>query len=741
MIKKEEEAHNHSKKEEAAAKKVEKEQKKAAKQKKEAGKNPKGAAVQAASAQKEAAAQKAARKKKFDRKPKRTQSLKVKLIGAFLFPTFLFVLTGWLIYSISSSTLTEAYEESANTSVGTLNEYFELALENVKLMSTRLSVNADIADYYSGGSKQTESMLMNVKMAINNETIADEYVAHIMVIAKSGTACLENGPIKGEVYNAFLESEEGQYVETYMENGGIWIDSHPSLDEFTGVTTEEYALSFVSVLNSQSNKPVGYIIIDVKRGFVQQILDNAKIGKKSVRGLILSDGSQIVSGSESINFAEQDFYQASLNGQEEQGGQYVTCEGEETLYTYHKLNNNMIVCALVPQKEIVEGANQILMYTILAVVLCAFVAVVFGSILAGGISKTIRMVNGALRKTSEGDLTGQVVTKRKDEFSILSSNLTETIKGMKRLILKVTNVSGHVSDSAEAVHSNSQTLLEVTGHISDAVSNINAGIVQQSKDTQDCVNQMAELADKITEMHQSANAINELTGETKRAVDEGMVIVKELEDRVEDSTSFTKDIITDIDALNQESEAISGIIETINAIAEETNLLSLNASIEAARAGEAGRGFAVVSTEIRKLADQSGQAGTQIGEIITHIQERMLATMETASKAERIVGVQAEALANTITIFEKINQKINELGNDVERIARSVGRIEVTQSDTMSAIESISATSSESEAASSELGSGTYRLLQAATELNCAVEKLRENATDLDTSVSIFKIE
>ncbi|MCM1089159.1 MAG: methyl-accepting chemotaxis protein [Muribaculaceae bacterium] len=691
--------------------------------------------------QKEEKVQKAVRKKKFDRKPKRTQRLQVKLIAAFLLPTILFIFTGLLIYSVSSSTLTKTYEDSANTSVGTLKEYFDLALENVKLMSTRLSVNADISNYYSGGSKQTESMLMNVKMAINNETIADEYVAHITIIAKSGTACMENGPVKGELYNAFLESAEGQYVEANMTNGDMWIDAHPSLDELTGVTTDDYALSFVSVLNSQTNKPVGYIIIDVKRDFVQQILDDAQIGQTSVRGLILSDGAQIVSGSENIKFAEQEFYQTSAGSSEEMGSQYVTCEGEENLYAYHKLDTNMMICALVPQKEIVAGANQILMYTIIAVVLCAFVAVILGSILAGGIAKTIHMINGALRRTSEGDLTGQVVTKRKDEFSILSSNLTETIKGVKKLILKVTHVSGYVSDSAEAVHANSQTLLEVTGHISGAVSDINAGIVQQSKDTQDCVNQMAELAEKITEMHQSANAINELTGETRRAVNEGMVIVKELEDRVEDSTSFTKDIITDIDSLNRESEAISGIIETINAIAEETNLLSLNASIEAARAGEAGRGFAVVSTEIRKLADQSGQAGTQIGEIITHIQERMMATMETAGKAERIVGVQAEALANTITIFEKINQKINELGDDVERIARSVGHIEVTQSDTMNAIESISATSSESEAASSELGNGTDRLLQAAKELTAAVEQLRENATELDTSVSIFKIE
>lgn len=689
-------------------------------------------------------AQKQDRKKRFDRKPKKTQSLRVKLIGASFLPTVLFIVTGFLTYSVSSTALTETYEESASSSVGTLKEYFELALENLELMSRRLSVNGTVTDYYSGGSSQTESVLMQVKLAINNESIADEYVEHITLIAKSGTACRETGPIKSELYETFIASEEGQYVEANMQNSGIWIDAHPSLDALTGVSSEDYAFSLVSTLKNGANKPVGYIIIDMKRKYIQQILDDAQIGKTSVRGLVLNDGTQIVSGSKDsvpTYFAEQDFYQTALNGAEESGSEYVICNGEEALFAFEKLDNNMMVCALIPKDEIIEGANKVLLYTILSTILCAVLAVIFGSVTAGSISKTIHMVNGALRKTSEGDLTGKVVTKRKDEFSILSSNLTETIKGMKNLIMKVTHVSGYVSGSAEAVHTNSQMLLDVTEHISDVVAEINTGIAQQARDTQDCVNQMGDLAEKITEMHQSANIINELKDETTRAINEGMVIVKNLERSVEDSNDFTKKIIMEIDALNKESEAISGITETISEIARETNLLSLNASIEAARAGEAGRGFAVVSTEIRQLADQSGQSGAKIEELIAHIQERMMATMETASRAERIVGVQAEALSNTIMIFEKISQKISELGEDVERIAHNVKGIETTQSDTMSDIESISATSSEAEAASSELGNDTGRLLQAAQELNDAVEQLRKNAADLDASVSIFKVD
>lgn len=129
------------------------------------------------------------------------------------------------------------------------------------------------------------------------------------------------------------------------------------------------------------------------------------------------------------------------------------------------------------------GAQAILRYTLIAVAICAVIAIVVGSVLASGISKAIRKVNRVLKKTSDGDLTGQISMKRKDEFNVLSSSITNMIGSMKDLILKMTNVSGHVSDSAVQVGTNSEVLLEVTKNITEAVDYINSGISQQAQDT------------------------------------------------------------------------------------------------------------------------------------------------------------------------------------------------------------------------------------------------------------------
>lgn len=670
------------------------------------------------------------------------RGIQVKLIGAFMIPVILFVIIGFMIYSKCSTTLNSTYEASANTSVGTLEEYLGLGFENIELMATRLSINSAITSYYTGSEVKSESMLMDAKVALSNESTADKFIDHIIVCAKSGTACSEKGAIRGDVYNAFAESEEGKNVESEIGMGSMWISSHPAIDEVTGYDSDEYALSLVTVLKNNSNKSVGYIIIDVKTSFIQDILDNAQISDNSIKGFVLEDGSQVLSGDSDIKFTDTDFYQEALTGENLQGSKEVSYEGADYLFTYSRIEGtNMLVCAMVPQKEIMAGAQAILRYTLIAVAICAVIAIVVGSVLASGISKAIRKVNRVLKKTSDGDLTGQISMKRKDEFNVLSSSITNMIGSMKDLILKMTNVSGHVSDSAVQVGTNSEVLLEVTKDITEAVDYINSGISQQAQDTESCLEQMNGLAERINVVHENTDEISEIAQEAQGAIENGMVIVANLGEKVQGTTEVTETIIREIRELNKESIAINSIIGTINEIAEQTNLLSLNASIEAARAGEAGRGFAVVSEEIRKLAEQSGNAGNQIGEIINHIQERLAATIETAGLAGESVAFQTEALNNTVDVFKNISQQVSKLAEDVEKITQSVGGIEQAKEDTMNAIESISTTSNQTESASEELARSTEKQLQAVEVLNDAVKRLQMDAEDLDTSVSIFKVQ
>ncbi len=439
-------------------------------------------------------------------------------------------------------------------------------------------------------------------------------------------------------------------------------------------------------------------------------------------------------------FRSQSFYQ-NIVDEEEGGYKYINYKGQSYLFLYNKVETgDGIVCALVPKTVIIRQANEIRNYTIVTIIACCIIAFVIGSVLALGIAKTINKVNAVMKQTSEGDLTGTIEVKRKDEFRILSGNISNMISSIKSLIVKMTRVSTQVNDSANQVSDNSEVLYKATRDITEAIGYIEAGLIQQSEDTESCLNQMSDLADRISVVYDRTSEIETIAGKTQDTVDNGMIIVTELGERVQDTTEITKAIINDISELEKESKAINSIIGTINEIADETSLLSLNASIEAARAGEAGRGFAVVSDEIRKLAEQSAEAGTKIGKIIIRIQDRMTKTIETAERADDIVNYQAEALNTTVKVFEDIRNHVGALARDLDTISSNMNGIETAKNDTLDAIASISATSNETEAASTELSKNAEKQLEAVEILNTAVKQLQTNSQELDESVSVFKV-
>jgi methyl-accepting chemotaxis protein len=668
------------------------------------------------------------------------RGIRTKLIAAFMIPVCLMIFVGIITYSKSEEGLKDNAESLTYTSVDMLKEYFDLGFESIKLTATRIAVNSTINSHFGG--MYDSKYEIDAKGAIVNEAVADKYILNIVAFSKNQENSISNTGVvkKKDLYNAFVNSEAGKKVSDEMEKSICWISSHPEIDELMGYDEDSYTLSLVREIMDSSNKAVGYMLIDVKQSFIQDILDNAKVGKNSIKGFITSDGKEVISGAENFTFSDKQFYQDIID-KEEGGYKYVTYKGESYLFLYDKSEQgDGIVCAMVPKKVIVEKANDIKFYTIVTIIISCIIAVIIGSVFSLGISKAINKINDVMKQTAEGDLTGQIEMKRKDEFRLLSGNIGNTIGSIKNLIIKITGVSEQVNQSANQVNDNSEVLFKATKDITESIGYIEQGLIQQSEDTESCLNQMSDLADKITLVYNSTNEIERIASQTQDTVDDGMVIVTELGERVQDTTRITKDIIEDISELERESKAINSIISTINEIAEETNLLSLNASIEAARAGEAGRGFAVVSDEIRKLAEQSSNAATQIGEIIAGIQERMGKTIETVHKADDIVSYQAEALGTTVNVFQNIKGHVNTLASDLDTISASVQGMESAKNDTMEAIASISATSNETEAASTELSRSAERQMNAVEVLYDAVKQLQTNSTELDESISVFKV-
>ncbi|NLK28481.1 MAG: HAMP domain-containing protein [Clostridiales bacterium] len=675
-------------------------------------------------------------------------NIRSKLILAFLVPVLFIIFLGFISYSKSSSGLINSYESSTLSNLTNMANNMDFGFSIVSSKANFLNTNKILVNYYSGNYRYSQieemSRYMEVQQLITSNILSESYLANIYLLADYGTAISGNGTLSSKlIHEDFLTKGEGAILEE-KKASELWIGTHPYLDTQSQTSDDVYAISYIKTLKSTAHKPIGSIVLDVSYDYVYNILSQSGLPEGSVVAFITQDGREIVHGdiAEDFKFFDQKYLaDALLADSDDSGLQYVDFNGEEHLFVYSKVDtSNSIICTVIPKSFIVAQADDVKDITFLFVIAASIIAIAFGTFMASDFSKAINKMIKVLLKTASGDLTNTISDRRKDEFHILGNSINDMIESMTGLIQKMAGVGKNVSNSASVVGDSSKNFIRATEEISNSVNDIEQGVTQQATDAENCLHQMSDLAEKINVVYTNTNSIETIAGNTKDIVTDGITILDDLYSKANDTTNITRNVIVDIENLEKESAAIYRIVQTINEIASQTNLLSLNASIEAARAGHAGRGFTVVADEIRKLADESMVASNEIRKIIQRIGDQTKKTVETAKYAESIVLSQEDALNNTVRVFHDINQHVENLTDNLQQIASGIEGIEHAKDDTLSAIESISATAEETAAAASQLGTTAENQLSEVNKLNDVVQQLHNDAINLENTIRIFKI-
>ncbi len=690
------------------------------------------------------------KKRKFLTEAFFTRSIRSRLIGSFLIPVALIIALGVLSYIKASDAIITNYEDSSMLSVDMIAQYMTLGLQSVETKANEIALDQKIIDYYSGKGQtdrfDEHKKYTEISSALMTAASTDQFIYNIDVFANYGDDISYKGTFPKDtdgsyLYDVFTASAAAAKL-TDTRKANTWISLHPELDKELHITSDAYCMSLIRQLKNVANRQIGYIIIDVKMDFIQNILEKTAFGEGSLTGIITGDGREITKGNEKPDFSGQDFYQKSAEGSDASGKGYVKYNGKECLFLYSKLGvSDSMVYTIIPMDSITQLVSGLRLITLLCVLAASIIAIAIGTFIATGIGKSIRKANSILEQAATGDFSREVKMHRKDEFNILAACINQTISSIKALILKMSNISTTVSASARKVAGNSEVLLAATQDISKTAEDIEQGIAQQAEDAENCLHQMTALAAQINGLTDKAAEIGAITVNAKKIISDGLVTVNDLSDKVKGTSVITRTVIHEIEALKRESESISEITDTINEIASQTNLLSLNASIEAARAGRAGLGFAIVAEEIKKLADQSAAAAGKIDTIIRRIQKHTLDTMSTANRAEDTVIIQVEALVTTVEAFSSIDQEVEKLSDNMMKMSEGIKGIEQAKESTLAAMESISAISEETAAAAGELGSTAINQLKAVEALDQAARELSEDSMNLNQSVSVFKLE
>ncbi len=672
-------------------------------------------------------------------------SIKMKLIRAFMIPIIFIVLLGWISYSKAAKAIIDNYKNASMNTVIQTRQYYQLLFQNMESKSLEIASNTNMRDYYSGvyqGDVVKElSLYEQFTRNIKKTCMSDDSIGMVSVMAPTGKNYTTIGNFTSDAYNEYVKTKEGR--ELLENEEASWSGFHSFIDDTLRTSPKDYAISLGRNVVDYYNHPIGMLIMDVTIQAIQQPLGGINLPEGSLCTLVLPGGRGVSSNgiSEDYVFTKTGLYDKTLGALEENGLSNVQYNGKKYIFLYSKVQyGDCVLCTLIPEGVVKSQAKDIQKITVIMVFLSSMIAIFIAILIANGIGNTIRGINKAVSLAEEGNLTVEIHTKRKDEFRQLTKHISGMLIGMKGLIHTTTEVSSSVALSADSVASSSGEFVKTSKAISTAISQIDEALSMQAEDAVVCQTKMTHLDDMIGEAEKSANQIASLSEQTEGIIDFSISALQELGQKSYATADITRVVIEGINELKMESMTISDIVTTMSNIADQTNLLSLNASIEAARVGTSGKGFAVVAEQIRKLSEESFESSSRIGTIVTSIQSKIIETVETAQNAEETVLQQGEALENTMKAFGEITQHVEDLNENISGITKQLERISLTKNDTVEAISNITATLEETAATSEEVDEAARRQLISAEQLNTEACQLGEEASALQNAIARFRV-
>lgn len=454
-----------------------------------------------------------------------------------------------------------------------------------------------------------------------------------------------------------------------------------------------------------------------------------KIGKPVENSVVKG----VISKLKSENRPQPEVVQYNFNGETKYAGIYV---GK---------SKDFILVVNANKKQALSGTTSIATSTvkgsIFAMVLCLIAAIfVTRKIVAPIISAT-----DTVEKLGNLDFSGDVssdkkMLKRKDEVGVMLRSITELKNIIVKVMAEIRAYSESLGEAAEALKNSANESSTAAGQVETAITGIADGASSQAQETQSATENVIVMGKMIEQASTEVEQLGDNAADMHKASENAMSILAELE-KINQKTMEAIHIIGEQTQKTNESAAkIKVATDMISEIAEETTLLSLNASIEAARAGEQGRGFAVVANQIQKLAEQSADATTQITEVISELVNDAQESVQTMDEVKEVMNQQSENVSQTEKAFKNVEKGIAESIESVEKITDKTKKLDEARAGVVDVVQSLSAIAEENAASAEETSASASEVGSIMEDVSQNANMLDEIAVKLNENVKRFKI-
>lgn len=528
------------------------------------------------------------------------------------------------------------------------------------------------------------------------------------------------------------------YIEAVAKDGLVWTDPYQSSDGSGFVVSVAMPL-----YNSfQNNDFVGVLTFDIHLRQIQTFVDGIRIGETGSASLLTDKGIVMTHPDPELIGEElpiPSLLEAVTSNKE--GELDFDFDGEDRFAVFNTIDaTGWKLIGSPVYEEVYTNVSFVLRNLLVNGIIAILVASALGFFLTVTITKSIKTLVNDVEKISSGDFTVKTKVKSKDEIGSLGKAINQMTGQLSSLLKDIQTVSYELGIASETLAANTEETTASTTEVSRAADEIAKGAQEQARDVETGSEMTKNLDDKFVELNKGSQVILSLTKDVELANESGSNAVAKLVKANKENNVVTENIEKTIFDLNEKTQSIGGILETISNISNQTNLLALNAAIEAARAGEAGKGFAVVADEIRKLAEQAGNSTGEIAKIVSEIQGESARSVEIMQKTKEQSKVQNLAVSEVDSAFTTINQSVSNITGRIQEITDYVDHMAKDGREIVDVIQRVAAISEETAASSEEVTASMQQTAMVAEEVARAAEQLNELSDKLNQELKKFHI-